>query len=180
MPSTRKYKKRSQSNKKKQSTRKYRNRSRKQQGGVSQRRSLYNVYFNYILSNFQNEGGKNGEFLIRKINNFEHRTCWSYITETLATVIDDHAPQLIALGVAKLTQLEQPYSDKHFNLLVYTKDKTNEESLQLINDLMDELGGSGYIEFHTAESDDKNRYYSSYENNVIEFLGDLDVEMDDI
>ena len=64
--------------------------------------------------------------------------------------------------------------------MVYTKDKTNEESLQLINDLMDELVGVGYIEFHTAESKDKNRYYSSYENNVIEFLGDWEVEMDDI
>ncbi len=158
-------------NKKKiKSVKRYRNRSCRQIGGINDERMYYNVYFNYIISNFGNPYQTNGQFLTRQINNFEHRTCWDYITETRDIVIEDHAPQLANLRVVNLSQLGQPRNNKHFNLELYTINKTRQESLGLINDLMYELGGSGWIEFNVNESADINRYYSSYDPADIDIV----------
>lgn len=74
------------------------------------------------------------------------------------------------MRVVNLSQLGQPRNNKHFNLELYTINKTRQESLGLINDLMYELGGSGWIEFNVNESADINRYYSSYDPADIDIV----------
>ena len=116
----------------------------------------FNVYYNYILSNFKNEGGKNGDLLTRPLNEYELIVCNDYIYDSTEDM--DQFKDL-EFGVAK--QLEEAHNGKHFIINFIVKNKTHEEATKLIHEFMEEIYAGGFIEFSKRHSEDPNRYYSS-------------------
>lgn len=140
--------------------------SRKQRGASDPNavREFY-VYYNYILSNFQNEGGRNGDLLTRQLNTYELDVCQSTMEENLDSIISDGRPQYDALSLGVVTQLKPPHNGKHFRINITVRNKTDEQATELIAGYMDEVYGGGFIVFDQTnyrnhESNDQNRYYS--------------------
>ncbi len=156
--------KRTQNKKKKSQTRI--GGARKQRGASDPNavREFY-VYYNYILSNFENEGGRNGDLLTRQLNTYELDVCQSTMEENLDSIITDGRPRYDALSLGVVTQLEQPHNGKHFRINITVRNKTDEQATELIAGYMDEVYGGGFIVFdlpiyRNHESDDQNRYHS--------------------
>lgn len=147
-------------------------RSRRQSGSSDPYKTRrFNVYYNYVISNFQNEGGRNGEILTRQLNPYEIGVCRDLITETRRIIIGDHAPQYADLIVGNVIQLQEPHNGKHFRLLMIVKNKTHQEALDLINGFMDETVAGGYVTFDWPhrdihESNDQNRYVNTELENI--------------
>jgi hypothetical protein len=146
-------------NHKKKSGERYRNRSLRQRGGIKEMRKIYNVYFNYYYFNNPDEDDFTQNILTRQLNPRELVYAWEHFTECRSIEMDDN-PQLEDIILDGLTQLEQPIDNKHFNIQIYTVNKNNEESLELIHKLM-ELAGQDYIDFtRYGSSTDSNHYYN--------------------
>jgi hypothetical protein len=142
--------------------------SRKQRGASDPDRvRQFYVYYNYILSDFQGEGGRNGELLTRQLNAYEFAICQDWITETRDVIIDDGRDyDFAALEVGVITQLQQPRNGKHFRINFTVRNKSHEEAIELIHEYMEEVYAGGYIEFDNQyyrvhESNDQNSYYST-------------------
>jgi len=142
--------------------------SRKQRGASNPDavRRFY-VFYNYILSNFQDEDGQNGELLNRQLNAYELGVCQDWITETRDMIIEDGRDyDFAALEVGVITQLQQPHNGKHFRINFTVRNKSHEEATELIHEYMEEVYAGGFIEFDNQnyrvhESNDQNRYYST-------------------
>ena len=127
----------------------------------------FNVYYNYILSNFQNEGGRNGDLLTRQLNTYELEVCkftLEYNLDSIIKYVVDRKYNDLDLGFVK--QLEQPRNGKHFRINITVRNNTDEQATELIRAYMHEVYEAGYIEFdqknyRNHQSDDQNRYYTS-------------------
>jgi hypothetical protein len=154
-------------------------RSNSKKGGARKQRGAsepnvvrqFNVYYNYILSNFQNEGGQNGDLLTRQLNTYELDVCQQNMEEDLDNIINDVDPQYKDLSLGVITQLIPPHNGKHFRINITVRNKTDEEATKLIREYMEEVYASRYTEFdlpiyRVHESDDQNRYYSDPGNQI--------------
>lgn len=160
-------------NHKKKSGKSYRNLSRRQIGSSSEIKRYYNIYFNYIYYvNPDDLNDLNVNILTRQITPSELGDAWDHFTECRSIEMDDN-PQLIDIILVGLTQLEQPRNIKHFNLEIYTVNKSHEESLGLIHDLM-VLASNDPIDFtRYGSSRDSNHYKVNYDDSDEE--NDVDI-----
>ena len=142
--------------------------SRKQRGASDPDRvRQFYVYYNYILSNFQGEGGRNGQLLTIPLNPYELGICQDWMTDTRDVIIGDGRDyDFAALEVGVISQLQQTLNGKHFRINFTVRNKSHEEATELIREYMEEVYAGGYIEFDQAnyrvhQSDNRNRYYST-------------------
>ena len=161
---------------KKKSGKRYRNRSRRQRGGSKEMKRYYNVYFNYLYDD--RNGDRNEEILTRQITAPELENFQEAIEMTVDIITDDTEPGFNEhLVVQNLTQLEQPRNNKHFNLQLYTINKSREESLRLINHLMlisGQMPVPEDIDWSEPEYiggiEHRYRYYLSYEPENVDIV----------
>ena len=154
--------KRAQNQKKKLSRVK---RSRKQRGSSDpdkKKTKHFTVYYNYIVLNFPNEDGRNGEFLTRTLTPYELGVCRDSARETREAIIGQYAPQFAYLEVGLVAQLEEPYDGKRFSLPIKVYNKSNDQAIDLIRNYMDEIASED-VRFDwphrpAHESDDQTRY----------------------
>jgi len=137
--------------------------SRKQRGASNPDRVIreFNVYYNYILSNFENRDGRNGDLLTRPLIPYELNVCQEWMTDTRDVIIEDgREHDFAALEVGVITQLLIPHNGKYFRINFTVTNKSDPEARQLIREYMEEVYGGGFIEFDNA-NDDQNRYFST-------------------
>jgi hypothetical protein len=130
---------------------------RKQRGASAKLIHEYYVYYNYIISNFQNDGGINGQLLTRPLYNWELNICQENMEDTRDIIIEDGRPQYKHLNVGRVTQLPSPHNNKYFRINFTVINKSDEDARILIRGFMEELHGGVWIE----DLDDQNRYYST-------------------